>query len=746
MSPNTESRPDAFQAWTDRQHQAKRDALAEFLSERLSELSGIDQAGVQDLTLRLWGKAEETPLRLRSPFTQSAVILGDVALPVSSASAAEIDAKIAADESLVCAEMARLLNDTAERVARLRTQNEMPDQFSDLIERIEAKHLTMSEAEGLPWEWIDPGLAYRVHLALVWPDALAGWKKQRKAQTEFLRFHREVAAAYAKEQSRPWNLTESELESLAALLAGQDLQYPADEEALHDAAARNHFVRDAVNAHERWKKEQEKEPGRQNEVTWRMGFAFHWDAVWRDWSKEHAARLAARRFLLFKSAEDELAKHENAEGRLEQAVRELMPAALKALPVVPVDKLSTLGERNGMFARDADFVDFIEGLPHKESKGHAADWRKSWREDWSQNVISGAAEPWNRWKEPLRVPHVLAHVLWALEVKPTLERELGRKDSAGLASPVLTNIVGVARRGAQVGLFEDKAYILNNRGQKVGEVRMGPTIDGRVMKLEALGTLAAQRLLRFVIWGGYQKRFIHQDPNYAELWIEGGWKALAEEFGQKAGKATQEIRDAAYALDAISIDTPTGMGRIFAVHEHKPGPGRPARIEMHLLGPLRPGYVADELSSHRKAENKRIVPVPMPNRLPPMAGREQDWASQAQMQLLALRELRTHAEEMAALGFVEISEKRWRELSEEAAVPLRILSEVLNVFVSGNKEAPAFLTRPKGWVFNLSDAYEAERKAIISAGEAATRGRAAGRKSAASKAAGRFGNKGRRRG
>jgi hypothetical protein len=476
-----------------------------------------------------------------------------------------------------------------------------------------------------------------------------------------------------------------------------------------------------------------------------------WPDVLTGWRVEHAERLAARDVLL-KAANrekdrDELAALPEAEGRLEQAIRRVTPRARAAVRAPSAEELPILGERDGMFAPDADLADFIADLALTGAKEAAEDWRKKWRADWAQAPFP--AQPHqcrNRWADSLRLPRVLARVLWPLAVRPEFERERERRDSAGVIAPVLTGLVSVSRRGAQVDLFENKARILDQRGRVVGELRMGPTIDGSLIKLSALGTLAAQRLLRFAIWEGYEKRYIRGEPNFAELWVEGGWKALAEKFGQKAGKATQEIREAAYALDAICIDTPRGVGRIFAVHEHKPGPGRPARVEMHLLGPLRPGYVTDELAAHRIAEDKRIVPVPMPSKLPPMAGRENEWAPQAQLQLLSMREFRTHAEELADRGTVEIPEKRWRDLAEEAAVPLRILAEVLGAFVAGKEDAPAFLTRPKAWDFSLADAYETERKAILSAASIAERGRAAGRKGAANRAAGRFGTKAGRRG
>jgi hypothetical protein len=793
---STEGLVGVIRGWIADQRQTNEDVRAAFLNERLAEVSALVAVGVpvprisgnpaeiEDLGRRLWAKAEENQLQLRPPGAlagvRPAVILND-ANPGSAmlvykqgrpSVAAEIDAKVAAGDALVCAEMTRLLADAAERAARLRAQypdgllygalldqKTAPDWLNELLARVAAKNLTMVEVEDLPSGWVDPGLAYRVHLALVWPEVEAGWRQaqenQRKAQTELLRLHRESATAFAKEQTHGLGLTGAELESLAGLLAERDLHALgtnpelASLETMRAAAASNPLVRNAIGAYEKWTANKCKPSGDQNALTWRMGFAWHWPEVLRGWLTTNAERLAARAALLSAANQeknpDALAAEAVAEGRLEQAVRELMPSAIKAVRVPPREGLEALGGKS-MFALDAALADFIAGLTLNGAREAANDWREKWRADWSQARTPGEPACWERWADPLRIPRVLARVLWTLDVRPKLERELGRKDAAGVIAPVLTSLVSASRRGVQVELFEDKARILDKRGQVVGEVRVGPTIDGQVIRLNALGTLAAQRLLRFAIWEGYEKRYIREEPNFAELWVDGGWQALAKKFGQTAGKATKEIREAAYALDAISIDTPRGIGRIFAVHEHKPGPGRPARVEMHLLGPLRPGYVTDELALHRLAEDKRIVPVPMPNKLPPMVGRENEWASQAQMQLLALRELRTHAEELATNGAVEISEKRWRELAEEASLPLRLVAEVLGAFVGGNADAPAFLTRPKGWTFNLADAYGAERKAILSAGTVATRGRTAGRKGAARKAAGRFGNKGGRRG
>jgi uncharacterized membrane protein len=466
---------------------------------------------------------------------------------------------------------------------------------------------------------------------------------------------------------------------------------------------------------------------------YRVTLAYAWLGVLSEWRTTNAERLAARAVLFDES--DDPAEVPEAEGCLAQAVLGLMPDARAAVRVAT--DLPGLGEREGMFALDADLADFIASQAIPGAKEAAEGWRKKWRADWAQQNTPGE-EHWGRWVDPLRLPRVLARVLWPLKVRPDLERERNRRDSAGVVAPVLTSLVETARvglagarHGAQVDWVENSARILDKNGRAVGELRVqGPTVDGRVIKLAALGTLAAQRVLRWAIWEGYEKRFIRADPEFSVLTVEGGEGTLAAQFGLKGRKAANSLREAFDAWSAVWIDTPKGYGRIFAAYHHKPAPGRAARLEVHLLGPLRPGYVNDELALHRHAEDKRIVPVPMPEQLPPLVGRENEGAPQAQLQLLTLREFRTRAEELAQRGAVEISEKRWRELAEEAALPLRLLADVLNAFSTGRGTTPAppFLTRSGRNDFGLADAYKRERTAILSAAGKVKRGRAAGRK------------------
>jgi hypothetical protein len=462
------------------------------------------------------------------------------------------------------------------------------------------------------------------------------------------------------------------------------------------------------------------------------GLEAAWPTVFRAWQQENAERLAAK-CVLAEANDDDLAARPEAAGRLEQAVRESL-AKVPEYVTVP-DDLGSAGEKDGMFALDADLAEFIENQRIADAQARANQWREQWREQWQadrQDCI-------HRWESPLRVARVLARVLWSCKVRIELERERERPDAPGIIDPALTNLAmlsrigAAAQRGAQLNFINNTARLTDKRGRLVGEIRMdAPSVDGSVVKLGALHSLASQRILRWAICEGYKKRFIEQDPSYATLEIIGGTSALARHFGLNGKRRPDELREALDAWSSVWINTPKGEGRIFAAYHHKPAPGRPARLEIHLLGPLRPGYVQEELANHRVSSDKRIVPIPMPDKLPPMIGRDNEHAAQALFQLLVLREFRINAEEMAETGAVAIDDRQWTEIADEASLPKSMIRGVLEAFATGQGAAPAdpFLVRPSKERFGLAEAYDRERRAILAAAEAATRGRTRGQKSA----------------
>jgi len=434
------------------------------------------------------------------------------------------------------------------------------------------------------------------------------------------------------------------------------------------------------------------------------------------------ADLAAR--LVLDKLDDELARHERAHLTLSRAVADELvkvPAYSDAVDVV-----------EGVHPLDEALAALLDSIGKAGCK-RAVDVRGN-RNNKSPKE---RADRWRPYVDPLRVPDLLARALWLDVVRPQVERAANPVGAPGLVVPTLTNLVGMSRRGAQGNLLADQsADIVDHRGRRVGALHLTPEIDSGLVSLTTLGKLSTTRLVRFLLHQTYEQKWIMGHHNANRVDVEGGFPALAEKLGMKGNKAADELREAAATLSAIWLDSPGGEGRVFGFFNHKVG--RTRLLEMNAMGPFAPDYAARTLAGHRgDARDKQLVPVPLPQSLPPLAGRERDHAAQALQQLLVLREMRTRAVEMVETGTVEIAPRRWEELRDEANVPKAILPDVLGAYLAGDDEGrPPFLRSPSPGRYALADAYARERDAILQAGEAMRAGAKGGRKAAASRRAG----------
>lgn len=330
----------------------------------------------------------------------------------------------------------------------------------------------------------------------------------------------------------------------------------------------------------------------------------------------------------------------------------------------------------------------------------------------------------------------LTGAIWLDKVAPRIERERTATSSPSLCFPVLGNYVAMARRGVEAGaqrslLNPDRMEIHDPRGKQLGSLRDTPLIDDehvKLVKLESLAKLSTQRLIRWLVHTGWQQKYIDIVPDASKIIVDGGYSELVNVLGMRGKKAAEEIRDALHTLSSLYINSPKGEGQVFAFHHHYAGQrGRSHRLEMTLLGPFAPDYVSRELSEHPRAADKWLVPIPLPHNLPPMVGRPREHVAEAHLQLLTLREMRVHAEELAEAGSIMIEEKRWKELADEASLPSKLIPKVLDAYPQGDEERPAFLEMHGPWRFSLAEAYEKEKRAILLAAAAQTRSRRGGK-------------------
>lgn len=473
------------------------------------------------------------------------------------------------------------------------------------------------------------------------------------------------------------------------------------------------------------------------EKNWRLGL------LWTEkgWIDIHTARLVAW-FFVDETSPDRLARTaaetvlSEARGKGDdlamhpEALRELSRRVEDVSPRAPApDLVAAADVVEGVHPLDEALAAMVEGFGQTGRK-LAENIR-----DTTKKKPEERAARWRPLVDPLRVPRLIAKALWDDVVKPQLERAASRIDAPGLSLPVLTNLVRVSRSGAQPTMFDDgRADILDHRGRRVGSLQLTPTIGSDHINLANLGKLSTTRLVRHLLHRTWEQKWIHGLPEADRIDVDGGFPGLAKVLGMKAHKAPEELREAVATLAALRIDSPTGEGQVFAYWHSKATGQRPARLEMHVMGPFAPDYIARSLAGHRRsAQDKYLVPVPLPQRLPPLVGRERDHAAQAFLQVLVLRELRVRAEELREVGSVEIGERQWEALRDEAGVPKATMRDVLAAYPIGNADQPAFLLSPTQGRYALADAYDQERRSILEAAEAMANGRAGGKAAAASR-------------
>lgn len=323
--------------------------------------------------------------------------------------------------------------------------------------------------------------------------------------------------------------------------------------------------------------------------------------------------------------------------------------------------------------------------------------------------------------------HILARVLWNDIVKPRI-RACGTAPSI-VGVDVARQFTSLTAKSSRVEEVEDRLVLLDRRGGFVAT--LGPKKDGARLPADVayqttkkLASRAAIELWRFLLTEGWHQRYEGLEL-YNVITVIGGYQALAKQLGFKTGKARATLKAAVHFLSHVNdIGAPLWKGNVLNVGEWAQAPGKPARIEFTLLGPLRPGAVEEVYNEQLR--NKMLVPIP--RLAPPLVGGQQTYASQMNMQQLTLVELRERAEEFASEGSVQIKPARWEDIAIEAGFSGRGLSSTIDK-VLGAWEGP-FLVAKSDNRWDLAETYNGEKTLIVDGGKAQIGARLAGRTSA----------------
>ena len=377
-------------------------------------------------------------------------------------------------------------------------------------------------------------------------------------------------------------------------------------------------------------------------------------------------------------------------------------------------------------AKATDAVERVSGKTDERLRADVKAERLFW---WADLAPDG-------YRHELRFTRSLAQVLHRRTIREARERaeRLARNPSAGIAMPYLTQLVSTARFGRSSSKMQRQIdgewAVLDDRGRRVARFVPPQLVDvddkSTADIMAALSRLSATRVLRWAVWTAYGQRFQLEQENPHVLAMPGGVSGLAKTLGlEPSGSTREELVLALDALASIRIDTPRSEGRVFSWNERRAVGRREAVLDAVVFGPLRPDYIDD--ATPRASDERKLVPIPLPQHLPALVGRANEHPAQANLQLLVMRHFRKNARPFAEHGSVELSRDEMRRLLDESGTPTRLLDDVLNAYFTGEGTAPGppqLVSIGPGVVDLHPGAFGHERASIIAAGQASKRGKA----------------------
>jgi hypothetical protein len=537
-----------------------------------------------------------------------------------------------------------------------------------------------------------------------WLKARALREESARAWAEMVEQDRKTARAFAATHAAHLSPTSADLDTLAQRLTAKILEKETESE-LEAAALTNPLLRNAMAAFEAWQArinelttsgrldELALEAKQQRAVTFTRTFAYHWPAALHAWELENAPRLGVDRAVrtLVSAAHDAA---ERGAPRLREVVAEELsrPEFVDATGWPwPVRHEET--EADGMAAPRARLLGYLRHRFCPKGTGPALEWltdlenrgRAALAEWKSQERMEGVESP-SPWQvlTPSLAASLVAQVVW-------LDRVAGETRRANGSSPAL-----VAKVHADVGMIfraSENQHALALGGPGLPWVMVDSEEDAARL-LGAGSTLTFQRLIRFLPTVAHES-WIQTHRDEADVVIEGGYAALAENIGAKSKKAAAEVRDALMLGSHVRREWADGSEAqgLWTFHATPAAPGRPAKLVVTLAAALRPGFVHDL----PKGPAKTLVPV-VP--LPALVGSRVHHAAQAALQWEVTRRLAEGRKQAASEGGVLISPADFKRMMDRVGLPGHMLATMLEAWTAG--DAP-FLENVRGDLWTIAD-------------------------------------------
>ena len=341
--------------------------------------------------------------------------------------------------------------------------------------------------------------------------------------------------------------------------------------------------------------------------------------------------------------------------------------------------------------------------------------RERWASWTSEPRNERRPPPWKRWRNRALFPTILARVLWHGEVKDRVARL--RAKPAGTIYAVFHSIARVSSPQLELGLDnQGRRAIVRHDFRNIGAIAVAdvPALPEQIFAhgLTLLGSCYTLPTVEWLVERAHAQAVQGADrPDVIE--VEGGWEAFAGAVLEKSDVNPREratLRSLALMLASTPIRWQDGArsSSLFMLFENPSAAGR-GRGRSTIRFTLDARLLEHE---HHRARERfgpgagpaqwadwRIVPLPRPRVIAPLAGSPRDtFGPQAvALRLLWLFFTRHGDQLLDGLKLVQVAPPDQRTIAEEAHLPTRLLRPLLAHLVqqgaivagAGSRFAPA---------------------------------------------------------
>jgi hypothetical protein len=352
-------------------------------------------------------------------------------------------------------------------------------------------------------------------------------------------------------------------------------------------------------------------------------------------------------------------------------------------------------EKGGCHWAVAAFCDYVETIG-EAGKQRASEVRRQGREDWSRRTDPevNVWGPWQRLKHKPTDEELqrlgwnprhherpgwivddggslackrLAEVVWHDELAERWET-IHRRSSWPVGVPAEVHkimLLGTAPGNE----LDDEGLVVRPDGAATGLAWLSNPPPGTpvttldelrsLFRRDALAAVAAPQLLGYLFLEQHRAWQQGATPiQAANLEIEGGWVEVARRADLRTdGTMVAALRDAAYALQGICINTGGWRGGLLLVGERRAAPGRRARVWLTLGHPFRCDALHDA-----GVRGRWLVPWLDPQLTPDPVGNHTTYARQLWGDQALAARLTERSIEYTENGGVVLTDSDWRQI------------------------------------------------------------------------------------